>query len=434
MKDIKFHTIHFQKPISQKEPASENTNKNDTAATQHPIFIFPGISGNKIETLKLGENLCELNEGKRLINIYLGYSSLSLIEEAKLIADKLSEAPSKRFHFLLVGYSYGCIMTVLVAQYLHAAGHIPHLVLIDSPAPQVMKNYFTSASDAQAVTEDLISVMQYVAKLSLLEDVKFEKTTIEKIASEDFIKRVDTISKFILDHQSKRNGKNAATFKQYQESIKKRLQNILNLGPENQTRLEKINLLMTDKTAKKYHTVNGGWQHYAEEVHLIPTDKEDLVKEHTQLLADEKTCAAIAKLIHEIFIEDVLLKEMNIFLTDYSASHKDTNIDYARILNKLKKQLSEMGQLISLREEMNIEELNNTNDVSQKTLDGLNTASIKERSMGSKNFGLFCNNLESMQIEKPNDHIHTNGDTALPSNNNELTLQNNNKELKGNKN
>lgn len=386
-RDIKFYTIPYQNSASH----------NSTFASQHPIFIFPGISGNKIETLKLGEFLNDLNEGKRLVNIYTGnYPNLN--NEAKSIADILSEAPSKRFHFLLVGYSYGCTMAVLVAQHLQALGHIPHLVLIDSPAPAVMKNYFTSSKDGLSATEDIVAVMQYVAKLSSLETVTFDNAAVQKIAHEAFIKRVDSISKYILDHQNKRNAKNAATFKQHQDSIKQKLQNLLTLEPDVQTRLSKINLLLTDKTAKKFNSTNGGWDTFAEEIHLIPTDKHNLSnKEHTQLLVDETSCATIAKLIHEIFIEDVLLKEMNIFLADYSASHKDTSIDYDRILNKLKKQLSEKGLLISFREKMNMEGLDG---VTHKSPESLKTISLRaSQKVERQHFGLFCNDIPNKPAE-----------------------------------
>lgn len=282
----------------------------ETIQDQSPLFIFPGILGNKSELKNLVEHLHKRITGGREIYVYndprLGTEECNLIaefsleEQAKLAFNEMPTLPFTPFTFFIIGNSYGCLVAAQFANLLQQSGHNTHLFLIDGPSPLVAKEYLFR--HPISATIDLTFILNYAAQLSALKKRQFLQEEIKLIAGKPFAKKFEFIFQSIINFQTETKDENLIQFDRFGRVVK---QNLINFYAENKisSHLPKIHLLLTNETIAKYGFSSAycGWDAHAKEVHLIKN--ADLANQTHVLLLSERNsnCDKIAKIILEVF-------------------------------------------------------------------------------------------------------------------------------------
>lgn len=323
---------------------------------QPPIFLIPGILGNLSEFKNLISSLYKLNEGKNAIFAYQdtelsAFSNDSTIESisTSIAEEMIQSIPGfKPFPFYIVGYSYGCVIAVYIAQLLKNAGHDPHVILIDGPSPQASKNYFSLEKNSNA-KKDLIAIVNYAAEISLLKPVVFNDKTISELPINSFDACFDAIIKIILSQQDVSTETSLNAFNCFVQGAKQKLKDLIFNEHKILTMLEKIHLILTEETQAKYRTTTmGGWEDFAKEVINITSD--DMSKQSHQVLLTEheknhnRNCEKIAEMIYQIFSnmikkEWLFMNELLWWLSIYSKHNPEVSAT-AEIANFIQTKLN----------------------------------------------------------------------------------------------
>lgn len=283
-----------------------------------PVFIFPGVLQNVSECVGVVEGLRAKGHNRTMYvwtdpllttpGFVNNTQSDTLLGQAKSIAEILLE--KYQFHgstpHLLVGMSYGCSVAALVAEILQQKGLDPRLLLIDGPTPECSKEYFSYTSDK--LTNDLLNIVEYAARLSLKE-IKSNETLSHFLVVDDArIKNLQSASpqdiitkaaQIIIDDYP--NSFNPIFFK-YIALAKRNVNNHITAPDITLTsKFDHIVTLTTIESENKYKDANGGWGKYGE---IFPINNPALRQQkHTDLLKISLTDT-----------ENLLTKEVDSFI------------------------------------------------------------------------------------------------------------------------
>lgn len=299
--------------IKKSPPSTELTKENN------PIFLIPGIVGRAQEMTELATSLNTINHGKRPLYIHHDprltgdfdpeeniHKSFTLARHAKMIAkEMLNKRQRNGMPFLIVGYSYGCILAVEIARYLRTKGLDACVYLIDGPSADCSSRYLNSNS-AYAVS-DLIRILNYTANIAELSGInKDNGQLINELTSKPFADKFENIIQLILDNNN--TVTNSETdpkeiFKELANIVKTSLENIMTIQPPAKQSLTQLNAIFTENTAKKYNSETGGWDKYAKQLKLEQTG-ELRDKDHTELL-NVSNAKQLANTINRAFKNEI---------------------------------------------------------------------------------------------------------------------------------
>src|SRR3990167_10673156 len=197
-----------------EEQGFEQTEEQDvffiTSPKQIPVFMIPGIVGWGVELSGLALEILNQTQSERPIFIYQDSRLESKHHAEQYHQDLLSHAksigkgiiahlpPELPIPCLIVGFSYGCTLAALTADYLKTQGKDPRLFLIDGPSPDCSQKYFSAPSTN--LINDLIDIVNYAAKLANLKAAVYLENEIEILKNSDFniVNTIDTIEKKVL--------------------------------------------------------------------------------------------------------------------------------------------------------------------------------------------------------------------------------------------
>ncbi|XP_051154827.1 fatty acid synthase [Leptopilina boulardi] len=143
------------------------------------VYLIPGIEGYGAVFKILSEKIKSRAVCLQLVkNMKM---ELSIIEIAKQLLPTVLERSKDRRDFVLVGYSFGCVITIELARLLENEGFTGRIVLIDG-SPEIMKKLveqqLPSAHKGELETNLLLGIMDILApNLSGEFLVKLEKCT-----------------------------------------------------------------------------------------------------------------------------------------------------------------------------------------------------------------------------------------------------------------
>jgi thioesterase domain-containing protein len=370
-----------------------------------PIFVFPGVLGNKSELKNLANNLSQISQGKYKIYVYedprllqkkdtnLFNPDFTFIDVAKFIIQEMSLESFERFP-RFVGHSFGCIMVNQVAQLLQLAGYHPRLFLIDSLSLTASNEYFNN--NPISSTRDFIAILNYAAQLSLLKPIVLEKNKIETLTKYNFDNRFDQIAKSLIYIQTFLNEEDLGQFKKYFDVAKQNLKNIYRTN-EILVSLDKINLFLTHETTAKHSSQFGGWENYAREINLIKDETLEN-QSHMSLLTDINFNAAkLAELIINTFNQELTEEEKFYREVVFNLTQYQNNPSAERLQSAVES--SEQNSNISPLSDASMDDVTEaTNDITEpiKNPNHLNDNKNKKVSKGKQQFGLF-NSAQSDQ-------------------------------------
>lgn len=281
--------------------------ENDSVEESHtidpdnlPIFLIPGINGNGNELYALAEAINTKRGGRTPIYIYeepiIDGEPLqfTLAEHAALIAEEIQEIRQfSPLPYILVGYSFGGILSYEVALKLQSQNYDPRLYIIDEPSKTYSQNYMKK--DTDSFKTDLVRIVNYAATLSNIHPISITNQLLSKLHLLTLEERIDQLASEVMGSQAAPiQESQESSFYTFLETAKRNLRNILRSERDQENKLSNIHLIFTNETALKYSDgkqtapqFTGGWEVpcSTKPKHLNPSLTSELSKQpHMALL------------------------------------------------------------------------------------------------------------------------------------------------------
>ncbi len=282
-----------------------------------PIFLIPGILGNgDIESI--ASALAELNpdrpihlwEDPGLIAWNNKTNFKNLESQARDIGREIMLIQgSSKTPPVLVGFSSGCPIAALTAQFFHANGVTPFVYVIDGASRALTHENFTSRDKKPLVIKDLILIIETIAKRAGVENPpRLPDETINIVNNILQIEeRAKKYSEFLCDLIKKRMDEVdffdfKQSFNQQFRVVHRNLRN-MRLQPDSQiaARIQKplphLTAFLTQELLSKYpHAQLAGWPQETQRLSVV--GNESLSKAtHLALVTDPKLVNIIAESI-----------------------------------------------------------------------------------------------------------------------------------------
>src|SRR3990167_2153931 len=350
--------IRYQAPgktkIAQTPYFSTNTECPFLPAMTHeqaPIFLIPGILGHSSEQALLAQALQQQCKSNLPIFIYHDNRFLSsnrlhhsLQDQAKAIAADIQAIfPHDKVPHLIVGYSYGCALTALIAQYLSLpanSSRLPaQLYLIDGPSPETSRAYFQNPDRLEFVTADLIAIFNTVATCAGIDGIDYENGETAILNEQPISKRIESIMKDILEVNSDIPPSAEKSFQLFSSIVIQNLNQLIHydptLNPPQKHLANRFTVLMTEKTALKYSTRTGGWEKYTQNLSLV-SDPYLAIQHHLDLLQ-----AQSAKVLARSITDSLVTPAVKLAITDAASRcflhNLEGVVDYSNPKNEREK-------------------------------------------------------------------------------------------------
>jgi hypothetical protein len=310
-------------------PESAEDNQNSCLVEGPPVFLLPGILGNREEMLAYGLALNkQFRQMKSYRKIYIydepiaeeventtdKTHKMSFHAHADAVAKEIAKIqPDRQTPIHLAGYSFGTNLGDEVASNLTALGYeTTHLVAIDNPSLALVKARI--AADSKDYQAEMVSIVNYAAKLSieLIDNIDPPYLTLNTQLQQIFRfnkveGRMEYLEKHFTDQQKNLGISDEAInlFKIYVGIAKRNLLNLSLAKDTQNTRLHHIHYLFTNATALKYgaspadiKSFTGGWDKRAKLAtnQVTDTNAADIrQKSHMEILT-ASSAEAIAAL------------------------------------------------------------------------------------------------------------------------------------------
>ena len=309
-----------------------------------PIFLIPGISGNCIELLHVAQNLKQKSkdeQGPRQVYIFHdprlsseNTKNFSLAELIHIITEEIKELYPKGPYYI-AGYSFGASLSTLVAENLKNKNNEVALCVLDSPSPQKIQDRLLN--EQKEVTEELVSIIAYLAKLSGLqsrtlpkysEDILF---TLSQMPLSDRIKQIS--SPYTINQ----------TMLRYLEIVEQNLEGLKTINTKQTHTIDYLTLIVTLEMQEKYHhQVIESWKEYSSELtHQILS-----FETHASLVEQSRGSVQTAMKMHRFFElvyqESTLIAQLKSLLTNQTRDPEQAQ----RILTRLEQEMSSSNKKV----------------------------------------------------------------------------------------